>query len=154
VNQSSLRFPALLAVFGVLVAGIAAVVVWQLWGKSSDGGAPGPASVLASAATPARPASPAVTAGVGALPASAIPCPQLTPASGAFSQSATGSAVTSCPFAEEVRKVYAAGGGPTPQPRSVAVASPVTGQRYTMACAAVGALVTCRGEQNALVYLY
>lgn len=55
---------------------------------------------------------------------------------------------TSCPFAQNVRAAYNAAPGTT---ASVRVFSPVTGQTYTMSCAAAGSGVTCSGANNASV---
>ena len=55
---------------------------------------------------------------------------------------------TSCPFAQNVRAAYNAAPGTT---ASVRVFSPVTGQIYTMSCAAAGSGVTCSGANNASV---
>jgi hypothetical protein len=55
---------------------------------------------------------------------------------------------TSCPFAQNVRDAYDAAPGTT---ASVRVFSPVTGQTYTMSCAAAGSGVTCSGADNASV---
>jgi hypothetical protein len=55
---------------------------------------------------------------------------------------------TSCPFARNVRDAYDAAPGAT---ASVRVFSPVTGQAYTMSCAAAGSGVTCSGANNASV---
>jgi hypothetical protein len=55
---------------------------------------------------------------------------------------------TSCPFAQNVRAAYNAAPGAT---ASVRVFSPVTGQTYTMSCAAAGRGVTCSGANNASV---
>lgn len=94
-------------------------------------------------------------------PAATTPAPTGFPASarecttggtvGGIARSAAGNEVTSCPFAENVRRAYAA------QPRrdgvvSITASSPVTGSRYTMSCSGAG-LVTCRGGNDALVYL-
>ena len=71
-----------------------------------------------------------------------------------MNNSAAGSNVTSCPFAEEVRRAYASDGPKSSQQRVVNAFSPVTGQNYTMTCTANGGLVTCVGGNNAVVYLY
>jgi hypothetical protein len=55
---------------------------------------------------------------------------------------------TSCPFARNVRDAYDTAPGTT---ASVRVFSPVTGQTYTMSCAAAGSGVTCSGANNASV---
>src|SRR5690606_41222725 len=89
-----------------------------------------------------------------ALPPGARPCGP--PAQVAFANAAAGTEVTSCEFAEEVRKAYAAaaGGGRGSAPASVVAASPVTGRTYTMNCSEQDRLVTCTGGDNAVVYVY
>lgn len=89
------------------------------------------------------------------LPAGAQPCTSAS-GGGAYGSAAAGTAVTSCEFAEAVRQAYlnptvvsAAG-----EPVSVEATSPVTGQAYTLECVAADGLVTCRGGNNAVVYLY
>ena len=74
--------------------------------------------------------------------------------SGPYSKSAVGTTVTSCPFAEEVRIAYGASGPPSALPRVVHAFSPVTRKSYPMTCAANGALVTCTGGEDAIVYVY
>ncbi|MFC9355174.1 hypothetical protein ACFTZB_01125 [Rhodococcus sp. NPDC057014] len=88
---------------------------------------------------------------VEALPSSARPCPPLF-AAAEFTSSAVGTAVTSCGFAEEVRRQYLN----QPQrgrPVTIEADSPVTGQRYPMGCGGVR-VVTCSGGNNAVVYVY
>lgn len=88
---------------------------------------------------------------IEALPSSARPCPQLFTAA-EFTSSAVGTAVTSCGFAEEVRRQYLN----QPQrgrPVTIEADSPVTGQRYPMGCGGVR-VVTCSGGNNAVVYVY
>ena len=113
---------------------------WSL--ASAAGGAP---------AAPA-PAMPAPSSS-GTLPPGAQPCPS-TGGSGSFTHSAVGSSKTSCPFAEQVRVAYGASGPPSSTPRQITAGSPVTGDSYTVTCAANGSLVTCTGGDYAIVYLY
>lgn len=89
-----------------------------------------------------------------ALPPGAHVCPNSAAPAGGFTTSAVGSPDTSCPFAERVRVAYAAGGPASVTPRQVEVVSPVTGQEYTMSCAANGAMVVCNGGSGAVVYVY
>lgn len=89
-----------------------------------------------------------------ALPAGAQACPPTSGPSGGFAHSAVGSADTSCPFAEQVRVAYGAGGPASVTPRQVEADSPVTGQHYTMTCAANGSMVVCNGGNGAVVYVY
>jgi hypothetical protein len=106
--------------------------------------ASGPTAALPAAGpVPAdpRPATP---------PAYSTPCAS----AGSFelSTSAVGSSQTSCTFAEVVRSTY------VNQPRRggtvvINAYSPVTGEIYRMTCTGSG-LVTCKGGNNAVVYLY
>ncbi len=89
-----------------------------------------------------------------ALPAGAQACPPTSGPAGGFAHSAAGSSDTSCPFAEQVRLAYGAGGPASVTPRQVEAVSPVTGQHYTMTCAANGSMVVCNGGNGAVVYVY
>lgn len=89
-----------------------------------------------------------------ALPPGATACPSTSGPAGGFAHSAVGSGDTTCPFAEAVRAAYGAGGPAGSAPRQVEAVSPVTGQRYTMTCAANGSLVVCNGGNGAVVYVY
>ncbi|MFI9532826.1 protein kinase [Nocardia fusca] len=90
------------------------------------------------------------------LPAGAQPCSGAESSGSEYGAAATGTAVTSCEFAEAVRQAYldptvvSAEGDPV----SVEATSPVTGQAYTLECVAADGVVTCRGGNNAIVYLY
>lgn len=63
-----------------------------------------------------------------------------------------GTEATSCPFANSVRDAYFDTARPG-DPALVEAYSPVTGQRYDMRCTG-GEVITCRGGNNAVVYLY
>lgn len=63
-----------------------------------------------------------------------------------------GTEATSCPFAISVRDAYFDTARPG-DPALVEAYSPVTGQRYEMRCTG-GEVITCRGGNNAVVYLY
>ncbi|WP_370627800.1 serine/threonine-protein kinase [Nocardia brasiliensis] len=167
----SIVLPILIAVATIVVISVGGVVGWQVFGSGTvqpkttsdqQAAAPGP-STSAAAPAPATSSTPPVTTtptkpGAVTLPTGAKPCNQGTPVQGAFAQSATGSAVTSCQFAEEVRRAYAemntAQGGSRDAPRTVVATSPVTGRAYTMSCRSEGQLVTCSGGENAVVYVY
>ncbi|CAM4298256.1 hypothetical protein MB901379_03203 [Mycobacterium basiliense] len=88
------------------------------------------------------------------LPEGAQACPTVAGPAGGLTQSAAGSPATSCPFAEQVRLAYGAGGPASAAPRQLEVVSPVTGQTYTMTCAANGSVVVCNGGDGAVVYVY
>lgn len=86
-----------------------------------------------------------------AFPPGARPCSPTTGPVGGFSQAAAGTQVTSCPFAEEVRKSY--GANPVRNTTVIIPAySPVTRETYDMTCSGQQ-LVTCTGGNNAVVYL-
>lgn len=155
--------PILVGVAAVLVLAIGGGIAWLLL-KGSDGD---PAAAGAPATTPAAATVPATAnrgttsaptttgAGAVALPTGAQPCDPAG-AGGTFGRTATGSAVTSCGFAEAVRSAYAASGTDQSRggPRSVVATSPVTGRTYTMTCTPDGKVVTCTGGDNAVVYVY
>lgn len=112
------------------------------------------APMIASSPAPAAaPVSP-TPAQVLSLPPGAQPCPASLGQAGRFGHSATGTSVTSCPFAEQVRLAYAASGPPSTMARQITAVSPVTGQVYAMTCAANGPLITCNGGEDAIVYVY
>lgn len=67
-------------------------------------------------------------------------------------RSGRGTEATSCPFAISVRDAYFDTARPG-DPALVDAYSPVTGQRYEMRCTG-GEVITCRGGNNAVVYLY
>ena len=67
-------------------------------------------------------------------------------------RSGRGTQATSCPFAISVRDAYFATARPG-EPAMVDAYSPVTGQSYEMRCTG-GEVITCRGGNNAVVYLY
>ncbi|MEB4208740.1 hypothetical protein [Mycobacterium sp. 94-17] len=69
-----------------------------------------------------------------------------------LSNSAAGTEITSCPFAEAVRAQYLRQ-DPRGAPITLNVMSPVTSQSYVMTC--IGShVVTCTGANDAVVYLY
>ncbi len=88
------------------------------------------------------------------LPAGAKPCTQPYPAFGRFTSSAIGTTVTSCAFAEGVRKACAEGGDSTITDRSIMAHSPIDNRDYRMNCTAGDQFATCSGGQNAIVYVY
>ncbi|GAA5084615.1 hypothetical protein GCM10023319_29780 [Nocardia iowensis] len=168
-KRRSIVLPILVAVATIVVIAVVGAVGWQVFGSTkvaptSDQHAGAPAPTAApQATTPGTSSAPPVTSTPAkpttvTLPAGAKPCSQGDSASGGFSKSATGSAATTCAFAEEVRRVYAQTS--TSQnvsreaPRTVVATSPVTGRTYTMNCLSEGQLVTCSGGENAVVYVY
>ncbi|WP_459547362.1 serine/threonine-protein kinase [Nocardia sp. X0981] len=90
------------------------------------------------------------------LPAGAQTCSAAAAGGSRYGAAAAGTTVTSCEFAEAVRQAYldltvvSAEGDPV----SIEATSPVTGRSYTLECVAEAGLVTCRGGNNAVVYIY
>ncbi|MGK8556211.1 protein kinase domain-containing protein [Nocardia gipuzkoensis] len=162
----SIALPIMVAVFAIVAVTVGGAVAWQSLGsggvettsagRQSDTPTPGvsPTRSPGSSSTSSASAKPTPVT----LPAGAKPCGQGQAVAGTFSQSAAGTAVTSCAFAEEVRRAYAELG--TAQntardaPRTVVATSPVTGRTYTMNCQSEGQVVTCSGGENAVVYVY
>ncbi|WP_432277916.1 protein kinase domain-containing protein [Nocardia cyriacigeorgica] len=162
-RRRSVVLPIVIGVLVVAVIAIGAVVGLQMFG--SDDTEPTAARTTAAAPTSAAARTGGATGSARtsttsakptpiALPPGARPCGP--PAQVAFANAAAGTEVTSCEFAEEVRKAYAAaaGGGRGSAPASVVAASPVTGRTYTMNCSEQDRLVTCTGGDNAVVYVY
>ena len=151
----SLFAAALVAI--VFAIGIAALLIQgQGNGPVQDTGTAVnlPAGQAPSVGNPAAPEPPSVEPQMATLPPGARVCPPSYGPSGPYSKSAVGTTVTSCPFAEEVRIAYGASGPPSALARVVHAFSPVTGKSYPMTCAANGALVTCTGGEDAIVYVY
>ncbi|WP_378732771.1 protein kinase [Nocardia brasiliensis] len=96
-----------------------------------------------------RPAAPTLAP----VPATATGCATKYPPAGRFTYSAIGNGVTSCEFAEELRKAYSAGPD-TDGTRRLTAFSPTTQREYTMDCTTRDGLVTCTGGENAIVYIY
>jgi hypothetical protein len=85
------------------------------------------------------------------LPPNATRCTS-NPVNTPLGNSAAGTEVTSCPFAEAVRAQYLRQ-GLRAAPVTLNVISPVTDEIYVMTC--IGSqVVTCTGGSNAVVYLY
>ncbi|MFI6168048.1 protein kinase [Nocardia sp. NPDC051052] len=168
-KRRSVLLPILIGVVVIVVVAVVGAIGWQVFSSrnvappteqqagapvptaSPQAPAPGSSSAPPVASSPAKPTT--VT-----LPAGAKPCIQGTSTSGTFTKSATGSAATTCAFAEEVRRAYAetttANTVSREGPRTVTATSPVTGRTYTMNCLSEGQLVTCSGGENAVVYVY
>lgn len=155
----------LLTVLVVAVLAAVAALVWFVLrgGDSPDSAqAPGtsvatvtasaPATASGNAAPPVVVPAPAPATGAG-LPAGSTPCGSVYGGTGGYNTSATGTSVTSCPFAEEVRLAYAQS-GPRGGSRVITAVSPTTGNVYDMNCVANVSVVTCAGGNDAVVYLY
>lgn len=91
---------------------------------------------------------------VAGAPEGSTPCPVLFPPYDLYRASSAGSSVTTCGFAERVRRAYAESGRPGQLPRPVVATSPETGERIRMMCAAEARIVTCTGGDDAVVYIY
>ncbi|WP_433759732.1 protein kinase domain-containing protein [Nocardia sp. CA-135398] len=165
-QDRSVMLPIMVTVFAIVVLAVVGTIGWQVLssGKSGDSNVQAGAQLTTTAAIGATggattPPSPSTTKAAPTsvtLPAGAANCTNGQPVSGSYTQSATGSPVTSCGFAEAVRKAYAesAATNVSRSSRSVVATSPVTGRSYTMNCVADGQLVTCTGGENAVVYVY
>lgn len=89
------------------------------------------------------------------LPPGAEWCQRIYPdVPGRFNTSARGTPATSCAFAEEARKAYAAPRLPSSVPGDLRVLSPATRRWYDLACLNSGDYVTCTGGAAAVIYLY
>lgn len=95
--------------------------------------------------------SPLLPSTDGVLPPDAKHCTD-NPVSVPFNNSAVGSDVTSCQFAESVRGQYVqnSAGGKTV---TLHVFSPITNQAYNMTCSGMH-IVKCLGGNDAVVYIY
>ena len=158
-----------------LLAG-AAIVGYSVLGRGGSGGdfdvTPVTPSTVTETTTPSTPTqdaeassptSPPTTATsrttsprptVAGAPQGSTPCPVLFPPYQLYRASSVGSSVTTCGFAERVRKAYADSGRPGQLPRPVTATSPETGERIRMMCAAEARIVTCTGGDDAVVYIY
>ncbi|WP_309231847.1 protein kinase [Nocardia sp. SYP-A9097] len=156
----SMAVPIWISVLVVAIAAIAGAVGWQVLDRSRNEApsvtvAQDNPSFTVPLSQPRNPATSTSAPTTVQLPVGASPCQLAYPVLNGYTGSATGSAVTSCPFAEEVRRSYAdATTGRPGTASSVVVVSPVTNRAYTMNCTATGKLVTCIGGENAVVYVY
>ncbi|MEV6767979.1 serine/threonine-protein kinase [Nocardia sp. NPDC051030] len=160
-RRKSMAVPLAIGVLVIAIAAIAGAVGWQVLDRSGNepnttaaqGNTGGGATVPLS--QPKNSTTPPPTSTTVQLPVGATPCPPVYSALNGYTTSAIGTAVTSCPFAEEVRRAYAdATAGRPGAASSVVAVSPVTNKPYTMNCTAAGKLVTCIGGENAVVYVY
>ncbi len=163
-RRRSIVVPVAVGVLAIALAAVAGTLGWQ----AIDGGGIESPNAPAAQDNPTRPRTAPPTPGrtttaptttttptTVQLPADAMPCPSTFGSLGGYTSSAAGTSVTSCPFAEEVRRAYADATGDTPGATATVVAvSPVTGRSYPMNCTAAGKLVTCTGGENAVVYVY
>ncbi|NDK90453.1 serine/threonine protein kinase [Gordonia desulfuricans] len=131
----------LIGVIAVAVLGLVAVGAYWLFSNSSGDDTAATSTATVTAAPPVTEQTTETVTPV--FPADAVPCD---------ATSAIGTTVTSCPFAQAVRDAYR-GSGTYGQARTVQAFSPVTGLPYQMACTPEGSAVTCRGGNNAVVYV-
>jgi serine/threonine-protein kinase len=72
-----------------------------------------------------------------------------------FNAAAKGTPLTSCPFAEQVRRTAQAEHFSARSPSAqLKVVSPVSRKWYEMQCTSAGSYATCTGGEDAVVYLY
>jgi hypothetical protein len=72
-----------------------------------------------------------------------------------FNAAARGTPLTSCPFAEQVRRAAHADGFSVNSPsRQLRVVSPTNRKWYEMQCISAGRYATCTGGNDAVVYLF
>nr|WP_308706101.1 protein kinase [Nocardia nova] len=171
-RSRSIAVPVVLGVLGAAVLAGLGVVGWQVFGSSSNNDHPATAAAPtapavtaqqpATSSAPTTTAAPTTTSTSANLPVGATPCSQTSTTQGSFAKTATGSSVTSCGFAEAVRKAYAqaaeshgaTSAATTEASTSIIAVSPVTGRSYPMTCTSSGKVVTCTGGDNAVVYVY
>ncbi|MGI5217094.1 protein kinase domain-containing protein [Nocardia sp. CA-290969] len=164
-GRRSRLFPILAGAGGFVVVALIALLAVNFLGSGDDSttaadstGAATTAAARSSVPATSAPTrtSTATTTTEADLPSAATPCTTASTGSGPYGSSAAGTSVTSCEFAEAVRQAYLDPGvvSAEGEPVSIEATSPVTGQAYTLECVAQDGLVTCRGGNNAVVYLY
>ncbi|GAA2051589.1 hypothetical protein [Williamsia deligens] len=119
---------------------------------STTSSAPSRSTTTSSRPTTSRPTASGPT--VAGAPAGSTACPVEFGPYYLYRASSVGSPVTTCGFAERVRRAYGESGRPGQLPRPVVATSPETGERIRMMCAAEARIVTCTGGDDAVVYLY
>lgn len=140
---------AAMAIGGLLIVGLTIALIVALTGGDSGTSDTASRSSADKEMTPevAAPAPAPVT--FTTPPPGAVECGP--PVAGTYAHGARGNDLTSCPFTINVRDaVNQRGGG---FPATLDVYSPVTQKNYAMACA-VERVLTCRGGNNAVVYVY
>lgn len=152
-GQPSWVLPVVIAVAAALLLGAAGVVIGMLANSDStrqEGGVASsyPAPTNIPSPTPRAPSPTRVPA--ESLPANARICPSAY-SDREFPNSYIGTSMTSCPFAEQVRRAYTEQSVRNSMVTIQAV-SPVTGRRYVMDCTG-SRIVTCTGGNDAVVYL-
>ncbi|MDI9914783.1 serine/threonine protein kinase [Rhodococcus sp. IEGM 1379] len=139
---------------GVLAVVVVIALVWirpLIFDRTSDTSAAATSSAMVTS-KPSAPRTTAAAPGAGeTLPRNASPCSSVFSTT-EFPNSAVGSTVTSCEFAEAVRSQYVNQNQRGTTVRISAV-SPITNTRYSMSCSGTK-VVTCTGGNNAVVYVY
>ncbi|MEU6560492.1 serine/threonine-protein kinase [Nocardia nova] len=173
-RSRSVAVPVVLGVLGAAVLAGIGVVGWQVFGSSSSSDRPATAAAQVAPVTatprqaavptagPTSTATPTTTNSASGLPVGAKQCSANSGSDSSFGKAATGTAVTTCGFAEAVREAYATSAqshGATSAASadastSIIAVSPATGQSYPMNCTNSGKYVTCTGGDNAVVYVY
>lgn len=149
-QRRSVAIPVLIALIAVALVGLAVLGGVLIAGSGDDtttraDDEPTTPTVTETVAPP-----PTVQNAPPAPPAPAAPPPGSSPCDATVG---IGTSVTSCPFAFAVRDAYAVSGAAR-SPRVVVAISPVTGQAYAMDCVPEGAIVACRGGNDAVVHIY
>lgn len=155
-GMSPVLIVVLTVVVMLLIGLIALVAILAVPSFVENSGTPVTSTVSATATAPEAPAQPTgqpaqpVRPAQGAAPSGAYECTDA--GGGSYSSAAVGSSQTSCEFARSVWSEYVGSGGGG-APMVISAYSPVTGISYTMSCSG-GAVVTCTGGNNAVVYIY
>lgn len=152
--------PVLIALTSTLVVlALLAIAGTLLFGGRDTTATPTPdptAATLSASAAPTPSPTPSATPHPVAkadFPAGATPC-EPTGDGGDPARSAAGTSVTSCAFAESVRRAYIELGEHADHSGEISLRawSPVTRTTYAMTCRE-GSPIACRGGNNAIVYL-
>lgn len=100
-------------------------------------------------------AAPNTLAQVPGLPPGAAACAKVYNDSPVpFNAGARGTPTTSCPFVEQVRRVFSAQHSASIPTDHISAISPATSKWYDLACIPTGSYVTCTGGAAAVIYLY
>ena len=145
--QSKSRTRHLIEWIVVLVAaGITTFLGYYVDSTKSDGGSAYVPGVAVSSATGT------VVPGQTGPPPGAWICPSIYQPAGTLTHSAVDTPVTTCLFAEEVRRAY---GLPDPLglPRTITLTSNLAGPPVSAVCTTSINMVTCKGE-GGVVYLF
>ncbi|OYD69121.1 serine/threonine protein kinase [Rhodococcus sp. OK302] len=139
---------------GVLAVVVVVALVWirpLIFDRISDTSAGATSSARATSQSQAPRTTTTAPSTGETLPRNASPCSSVF-SNSEFPNSAVGSTVTSCEFAEAVRSQYVNQNqrGTTV---TISAVSPVTNTRYSMSCSGKK-VVTCTGGNNAVVYVY